>query len=172
MTAPVRQLFAQEVGRPDAEIDLARTALLVAKEQYPQIVVEQYLSRLDTLAEEVKDRLDQETAPLVVLEELLSTLFEKGGFRGNETAYYDPRNSFLNDVLDRRMGIPITLAILLLEVGWRLGLPLEGVNFPHHFLVRFRGAAVDLLIDPYNRGETRFIDEAQDLLDRFYGGLA
>ncbi|MEJ2538670.1 MAG: tetratricopeptide repeat protein, partial [Gemmatimonadota bacterium] len=68
-------------------------------------------------------------------------------------------------------GIPLTLGIVLLEVGWRLGLPLEGVNFPHHFLVRFRGEGVDLLLDPFDGGEARLEDEAQELLDRVYGGM-
>ncbi len=174
MSAPApsaRQLFKREASRPDAELDLARAALLVAREQYPQLPVELYLARLDQLAEEVRDRLDQETAPPVVLQELLATLYERHGFRGNRDAYYDPRNSFLNDVLDRRLGIPLTLGIVLLEVAWRLGLPVEGVNFPHHFLVRYRGDALDLLIDPFDGGQVRFEDQAQEFLDRVYGGM-
>ena len=173
MAAParsIRQLFADEVRRPDPEIDLARAALLIAKEEYPQISVEQYLGRLDQMAEEVKDRLADETAPLVVLHELLDLLYQRYGFRGNRDAYHDPRNSFLNDVLDRRLGIPLSLAVVLLELGWRLGLPLQGVNFPHHFLVRFRGDAFDLLIDPFDGGQIRFEDQAQEFLDRIYGG--
>jgi regulator of sirC expression with transglutaminase-like and TPR domain len=166
----VRQLFAQEARQPERDLDLARAALLVAKEQYPGLAVEQYLARLDQLAEEVKDRLADETAPLVVLEELTRTLFGRHGFRGNKEAYYDPRNSFLNDVLDRRLGIPLTLGIVMLEVGWRLCLPLQGVNFTHHFLVRFHGDAVDLLIDPFESGRARFEDQAQELLDRVSGG--
>jgi regulator of sirC expression with transglutaminase-like and TPR domain len=166
----VRQLFSDEVRRPDAEIELARAALLVAKEEYPQISVEQYLGRLDQLAEEVKDRLADETAPLIVLQELLGVLYQRHNFRGNPEAYHDPRSSFLNDVLDRRLGIPVSLAIVLLEVGWRLGLPLQGVNFPKHFLVRFRGDALDLLIDPFNGGQIRFEDQAQEFLDHVYGG--
>lgn len=174
MGAPARsarQLFAEEARRAEGDLDLARAALLIAREEYPQLPVERYLARLDQLAEEVKDRLDDETAPLVVLQELVHTLFERHGLRGNQDAYYDPRNSFLNDVLDRRLGIPLTLGIVLLEVGWRLHLPLEGVDFPHHFLVRFRGDAVDLLLDPFDGGRTRFEDEAQGLLDRVYGGM-
>lgn len=174
MTTPVRsprQLLADEVRRPDAEIHMDRAALLIAKEQYPQLSVEQYVARLDHLAEEVKDRLDQENAPPVVLQELLQTLYERRGFKGNRDAYYDPRNSYLNDVLDRGLGIPLTLGMVLLEVGWRLGLPLEGVNFPHHFLVRYRGSALDLLIDPFDGGQTHFEDQAQDFLDRVYGGM-
>lgn len=174
MTAPSpspRQEFAREVARPDAELDLARLALVIAREEYPQLPPEPYLARLDQIAEEVRDRLSDETAPLVVLEELLRVVFEKHGYQGNREAYYDPRNSFLNDVLDRRKGIPLTLGIVLLEVGWRLGLPLEGVNFPHHFLVRYSGDVVQMLIDPFESGRVRFQDEAQAFLDRVYGGM-
>lgn len=173
MGAPARsarQLFAEEVRRPDREIDLARAALLVAKEEYPQISVEQYLARLDQMAEEVRGVLGEETAPPIVLQELLALMYERLGFRGNTDAYYDPRNSFMNDVLDRRLGIPLSLGVVLLEVGWRLGLPLQGVNFPHNFLVRFHGDAVDLLIDPFDGGKVRFQDQAQEFLDRVYGG--
>ncbi len=174
VTAPARsarQLFAREVSRGEADLDLARASLLVAKEEYPQMPVEPYLGRLDQLAEEVRDRLDDETAPPVVLQELLATVYERNGFKGNREAYYDPRNSFLNDVLDRRLGIPLTLGIVILEVGWRLGLRLEGVNFPHHFLVRYRGDAFDLLVDPFDGGQVRFEDQAQEFLDRVYGGM-
>lgn len=174
MSAPAhssRALFAAEVAKPEADLSLARAALLVAREEYPQLPVELYLARLDQMAEEVKDRLADETAPLVVLQEMLDMLFQRRHFKGNREAYYDPRNSFLNDVLDRGLGIPLTLGIIVLEVGWRLGLPLEGVNFPSHFLVRFRGSAFELLIDPYDGGKVRFGDQAQELLDHVYGGM-
>jgi len=174
MSAPAphpRRLFAKEVARPDAELNMARAALLVAQEEYPQIPVELYLARLDQMAEEVKDRLSDETAPMVVLDELMEMLFRRRRFRGNREAYYDPRNSFLNDVLDRGVGIPLTLGMILLEVGWRLGLPLEGVNFPSHFLVRYRGDALNLLLDPFDDGKVRFEDQAQELLDQVYGGM-
>jgi regulator of sirC expression with transglutaminase-like and TPR domain len=151
-------------------MDLAKGALLIAKEEYPQLPVDQYLGRLDQLAEKVRDRLDDETAPLVVLGELIETLYREEHFKGNKDAYYDPRNSFLNDVLDRGLGIPLTLGMVLLEVGWRLDLPLEGVNFPNHFLVRFQGAAMNLLIDPFDGGQLRFEDQAQELLDQAFGG--
>jgi regulator of sirC expression with transglutaminase-like and TPR domain len=174
VTAPARsprQQFVNELRRTEGEIDLARAALLIACEQYPQLPIDVYLGRLDNLAERVLERLEGETAPTLVLQELVATLFEREQFRGNRDAYYDPRNSFLNDVLDRRLGIPLTLGIVMLEVGWRLGLDLEGVNFPHHFLVRFRGESLSLLIDAYDGGEMRFEDQAQELLDRVYGGM-
>ena len=102
---------------------------------------------------------------------MIDTLYVRRKMRGNTQAYYDPRNSFLNDVLDRGVGIPLTLGIVILEVGWRLGLPVEGVNFPGHFLVRFAGSEVRLLIDAFDKGKIRFEDEAQQLLDQGYGGM-
>ncbi len=167
----LRQRFLDEVSQGDDQINLAKAALMVAREEYPQLPEERYLGQLDVLAEETRDRLDDENAHLVILQELLGTLYNRHEFRGNREAYYDPRNSFLNDVIDGRLGIPLTLGMVVLEVGWRLGLPLEGVNFPGHFLVRFKGDAIDLLIDPYDGGAVRFEDEAQELLDRVYGGM-
>ncbi len=152
-------------------MDLARAALLVAQEEYPQLSVDLYLARLDQVAEEVKDRLANETAPLVVLDEVIRTLYGRRKFSGNRDAYHDPRNSFLNDVLDRGTGIPLTLGIVLLEIGWRLGLPLDGVNFPQNFLVRYSGSQIRLLIDPFDEGKVRFEDQAQELLDKWYGGV-
>lgn len=169
-TSPASRL-AEMVGRPEPDIDLAEGALLIAAEEYPQLQIAPYLRRLDLLAERVKDRLAGETAPTVVLEELCGILFQSEGFKGNAEAYHDPRNSFLNDVLDRRLGIPITLGIVTLEVGWRVGLPLEGINFPGHFLVRYNGEVAKLLVDPFEEGRIRWQDEAQSLLDRVYGGM-
>lgn len=173
MSAPAhsaRGRFAAALAQPDEVIDLSEVALLVAAEEYPQLAPEAYQRRLDLLAERAHDRLSNERAPLVVLQELTRVLFQDEGLRGNAAAYYDPRNSFLNDVLDRKLGIPITLGVVLLEVGRRLGLPLEGVGFPGHFLVRYRGEAISLLIDPYDAGRIRFEDQAQELLDRVHGG--
>jgi regulator of sirC expression with transglutaminase-like and TPR domain len=165
-----RSRFAAEVSRAEPELNLARATLLIAAEEYPQLTPEPYLRRLDELAERVRDRDCDERAPVVVLQDVSRVLFEEEGFRGNSEDYYDPRNSFLNDVMDRRIGIPITLSVIYLEVGWRLGLPLHGVNFPGHFLVRYEGEALQLLVDPFQRGLVRFEDEAQDLLDHVYGG--
>ena len=168
MSAPAwssRHEFAREVDRPEEEMNLARAALLVAREEYLQLPVDRYLVRLDVLAEEARDRLGVETAPPVVLAEAIRHLFLARKLRGNRGHYHDPRNSFLNDVLDRGLGIPLTLAIVLLEVGWRLGLAVEGVNFPGHFLVRYRGEAVPFLIDPFHGGMIRSREEVQQILD-------
>ena len=170
-TSSARSRFAAAVSQPDERIDLGEAALLIAAQEYPQLALDPYLRRLDVLAERVNDRLANETAPPVVLGELTRVLFQEEGLRGNDGAYYDPRNSFLNDVLDRKLGIPITLGVVVLEVGRRLGLPLEGLGFPGHFIVRYRGEAVSLLIDPFDKGRIRFEDQAQELLDRVYGGM-
>lgn len=166
-----RSRFAALAGADEAGLDLATGALLIAAEEYPQLPLALYLHRLDVLAERVRDRLGDESAPLVVLQELSYTIFEDEGFRGNADAYYDARNSFLNDVLDRRLGIPISLGIVYLEVGSRLGLPLVGISFPGHFLLCYKGEALRVLIDPFEAGRIRFEDEAQTLLDRIYGGM-
>ena len=174
MDVPVsflRARLGELLKRSERDFELGRAALYIAQEEYPQLPVEQYMLRLEGLAEAVKDRLDDETAPPIVLGEVIHTLFEREGLRPNKESYYDPRNSFLNDVLDRRLGIPLTLGIILLEVGWRLDLPLEGVSFPGHFLVRYRGAAEHLLIDPFDRGRIRFENQAQEVLDKEYGGM-
>jgi len=174
VTAPAvapRRAFVREVDQASERVDLAGAALLIAKEEYPQLSIERHLGRLDQLAEEVRDRIGNEGAPLIVFQELLHTLYQRNGFRGNREAYYDPRNSLLSDVLDQRKGIPLTLGIIVLEVGWRLGLPLEGVNFPGHFLVRFPGTTIRLLVDPFDTGRIWFEDQAQELLDRVYGGM-
>lgn len=170
-TQSVRSRFSAMMEQPDSQLDLAAAALLIAAEEYPQLPLAPYLHRLDLLAERVRDRLGQETAPPLLLQELGRVLFEEERFRGNAEAYYDPRNSFLNDVLDRGVGIPISLSLVYLEVGWRLDLPLSGLSFPGHFLVRYEGEVVRLLIDPFDGGRVRFEDQAQELLDRVYGGL-
>ncbi|HSH46827.1 MAG TPA: transglutaminase-like domain-containing protein [Longimicrobiales bacterium] len=171
MAPGVRTRLAELAGLPDSQVDLAAGALLIAGEEYPHLALAPYLRRLDVLAERVRDRLAGETAPLIVLQELCRVLFQEEGFRGNADAYYDPRNSFLNDVLDRRLGIPITLGIVMLEVGWRVDLPLSGINFPGHFLVRYDGQLVRLLVDPFDGGRVRWEDQGQELLDRVYGGM-
>jgi regulator of sirC expression with transglutaminase-like and TPR domain len=163
--------LAEAVQKSERDLELGRAVLFIAQEEYPQLPVERYMMRFDALAEAAKDRLDNETAAPVVLRELIHTLYEREGFRGNTESYHDPRNSLLNDVLDRRLGIPMTLGIVMLEVGWRLDLPLEGVNFPGRFLVRYKGATEHLLVDPFDGGRIRFEDEAQELLDKVYGGM-
>lgn len=142
--------FDHMVGVPDEEIDLARAALLIAATEYPGLSVERELFRIDEIAEGIAPRMDDDT-PLYQLNTLSEYLFDELKFAGNHTNYYDPRNSFLNDVIERRVGIPITLSLLYIEVGKRLGVPLLGIGMPGHFIVRHRDES-DVFVDPFHGG--------------------
>ena len=143
--------FADVLRSEDEDIDLARAALLIASTEYPGLAVERELYRLWALADGVAYRFADEDDPLYHVNTLSEYLFDEIQFRGNHDDYYDPRNSYLNDVLDRKLGIPITLSLVYLEVGQRAGLPLVGVGMPGHFLVRHLDVP-DLVIDPFNGG--------------------
>src|SRR5881396_1404068 len=144
--------------------DLARAALAIARIAYPDLDPAPYLRQLDDLAAAVRPRLYPQASPEAAVTELAGYLFGECGFRGNQEEYYDPRNSYLNDVLERRTGIPISLSVLLIETGVRLGLGIEGVAFPGHFLVRVAGSRGPLLLDPFYGG--RPIGE-RELLARY-----
>jgi regulator of sirC expression with transglutaminase-like and TPR domain len=149
--AQVREAFALEVGLPEPALNLARAALLIAAEEYPGLNISYYIRYLSDLAALVRPQLrDGRTEENLAA--LSHILFEQEGFSGDILSYYDPRNSFLNDVIERRVGIPITLSIIYLEVGWRLGLPLAGVSLPGHFLVRCDDVAGPYFIDPFSGG--------------------
>jgi regulator of sirC expression with transglutaminase-like and TPR domain len=152
---PARSHFASLIARP--VIPLAEAALAIAGEEYRGLDIGAHLRTIDGLGSRVAARLLPPPRPaLQVLAALKSVLFEEERFRGNEAEYYDPRNSFLNEVLGRKLGIPITLCLLYIEVAGRAGLPLQGVGFPGHFLVRCpagEGMAEDLFVDPFNGGD-------------------
>jgi regulator of sirC expression with transglutaminase-like and TPR domain len=149
-------LFAHLLRKPNKELDLERAALLIAEAEYPGLDIARYVSQLDQLGAEARLRLLQNgvrpaSAPVsVVLTTVLHLLYKDLGFRGNVADYYDPRNSFLNSVLERRTGIPLTLGLVLIAVAKRAGLRLHGVSFPGHFLVRALGDnGAPLFIDPF-----------------------
>jgi regulator of sirC expression with transglutaminase-like and TPR domain len=149
-------LFTHLLRKPDKELDLEKAALLIAEDEHPGLDIAQCVAQLDALGAEARLRILRSgfrpgKAPAsVALTAVLSLLYRDEGFRGNVLDYYDPRNSFLNDVLERRTGIPITLAIVLIGVARRAGLRLEGVSFPGHFLVRATSeAGMHLFVDPF-----------------------
>jgi regulator of sirC expression with transglutaminase-like and TPR domain len=156
---PQAERFRNIVAGPDENINLAMAALLIAAEEYPGLDVELYLARIGQLAGSLKQRLRADISPADKIILLNRYLFGELGFRGNFENYYDPRNSFLNDVIDRKLGIPLTLAIIYIEIGRRIGLPLQGVSFPGHFLVKctLRDGAV--ILDPYARGASLGFDD-------------
>lgn len=152
--------FDRMVGVPDEEIDLARAALLIAATEYPGLSIERELFRIDEIAEGIAPRMDDDT-PLYQLNALSEYLFDELKFAGNHTNYHDPRNSFLNDVIERRVGIPITLSLLYIEVGKRLGVPLLGIGMPGHFIVRHRDES-DVFVDPFHGGILLSEDECAE----------
>lgn len=167
---PCRLVFARLVSRPESAIDLAEAALLIAKEEYPGLEVDHYLSHLDAMAAEVRARIGCVEDPHRLIASLSNYLFQEQGFHGNTDDYYDPRNSFLNDVLDRRTGIPITLSTVYIELGRRLGVRLVGVGMPGHFLVKYAGPDEEIVIDPFHQGTIVSPAECQRILDRIYDG--
>jgi regulator of sirC expression with transglutaminase-like and TPR domain len=144
----------------DDSIPLLRAALLVAQDEYPALDPSEYEAGFDRLASTLGSRMQGIVDPSEQLGELNRFLFREQGFAGNHNDYYDPRNCYINDVLDRRLGIPITLAVVQIELARRVGVPLEGVSFPGHFLVRLPVDEGLVVLDPYHHG--RSID-AQEL---------
>src|SRR5262249_20154027 len=160
--------LAELVSRPDGRIDLGRAALSIAHWQYPSLDADAYLERLDGLARSV-DGARRSTDELGRLHRLRDDLFVEQGFAGNRDDYYDPRNSFLNDVLDRRQGIPITLSLVLIEVGKRLGLAVEGIGLPGHFIAGARLEDSQIFLDPFNGGALLTPESCEELVGRVVG---
>jgi regulator of sirC expression with transglutaminase-like and TPR domain len=160
------------MAMPGEQWNLAEAAPVVACDEYPQLDVAACLQRIDDLAAVFRRRLRADIALREKLMLLNHYLFEELAFAGNKDDYYDPRNSYLNDVLERRVGIPITLSVLFIEVGRRVGLPLSGVSFPGHFLVKcaLRDGAV--ILDAYAKGATLGIRDLQKRLRVLSGGMA
>lgn len=153
MPNAAREAFLEIVRHPDERLDLAAAALLIAKEEYPGLDLPLYAARLDALAARARPRVESLAGnPFAVIDAINTCLFEEEGLRGNLEDYYDPRNSFLNDVLDRKRGIPITLSVIYMEVAARLGFAIQGVGFPGHFLVRHAAGGRSILIDPFAAG--------------------
>ena len=149
-------------------VPLARGALLIAKEEYPDLNVDHYVDRLSELAREAEPIVSAGNDTVEKVQLLSHFLFEQKGFEGNRDAFSDPRNSFLNDVIERRLGIPITLSVIYLEVGRRLGLNLYGVSFPTHFLVKAVDERGELLIDPFSGGIILTLEQVKAKLTEIY----
>ena len=159
--------FARYVSRPAEEIRLDEAALLLARTEYPALDLSAQLARLDALAARAK--CDPRQPPHDNIASLNRLLFEEENFAGNDEDYDDPRNSYLNDVLDRKMGIPITLALVYQEVARRCGLPVVGVGFPGHFLAKYLAPTGEILLDPYHRGVIVTHQDCEEKLKAQFG---
>jgi regulator of sirC expression with transglutaminase-like and TPR domain len=154
--------FAELVTRD--EFDLARACFMIAQDAYPALDIDHELARLDALAATIRARVAADAFAEQKVVALNHYLFGELGFAGNTESYYDPRNSYLNDVIERRVGIPITLSVLYMEIGRRIGLPLQGVSFPGHFLVKLRVRRGQLVLDPFAGGEPLGESDLRDRL--------
>jgi len=156
---PHAERFGRVISVPDEKINLAEAALLIAAEEYRGLDVDAYLARFDAMAATLKGRLRADISPADTIIALNRFLYDEIGFTASAADYYDPRNSFLNEVLDRKRGIPISLAVVYLEVGRRIGLPLQGVSFPAHFLVKCQLREGTVVLDPYAKGVSLSLDD-------------
>ena len=160
----------QIVSGPDEDISLAEAALLIAGHGYPDLNVAAYLSRIEELAYMLRLRIDEDDSISERISALNQFLFGELGFAPASDDYYDPRNSFLNEVLERRTGIPITLSVIYMELGRKVGLPLQGVSFPGHFLVKCAVPEGAVVLDPYSGGISLGLPDLQKRLREVQGG--
>ena len=150
--------------------NLARGALLLSLEEYPQLDVEDSLLRLDELAHRVAGRASSGEPPVFRLGHLHAEMFDEDEYRGDTTSYYDPRNAYLSDVIERKAGIPITLSIIFLHVAAKIGLHAYGVGLPGHYLVKVQFELNELYVDPFSQGATLTVADIGELLRQLSGG--
>ncbi len=164
---PDLRAWADLLRTLDPDIDLALGALTIARLEHPDLIAGHHLKRLDDLAERSGARGIAD--PLRALHRLREFLFDEEGFRGNADDYYEPANSCLNEVLERKVGIPITLSVLMIEVALRVGLRVQGIGLPGHFVVSAAVGSESVLLDPFDGGTVLTQETATDLASRALG---
>jgi regulator of sirC expression with transglutaminase-like and TPR domain len=167
MTNPLAR-FRTEIDRADREINLSKAALYIAQLEYPDLDIDRYLGILTVMAEEVAQRLPTSRYPLKVIQTINQYLYTDLNFCGNDDDYYNPKNSFLNDVIDRQTGIPITLALVYLEIAKQINFPMVGIGMPGHFLIRPNFEDSEIFVDAFDRGEILFVEDCRQKLINIY----
>lgn len=157
-------------GLDDASLPLLDTALLIARDEYPGLDAGHYDALVSGHVESLRESVDAIAHSALKMQAINRHLFDELGYAGDHDEYYDPRNSYLNQVLERRLGNPISLALVQMEVSRRLGIPLDGVSFPGHFLVRLPVDDGVLVMDPFNRGRPLGVDELRERAQPHLGG--
>jgi regulator of sirC expression with transglutaminase-like and TPR domain len=169
---PARARFRALIRQPESRLNLAEAALCIAWEDQGEGQPARWLRELDGLAEQARSRTAGLVEPHEVIRALNSYLFGECAFQGNTWEYNDPANSFLDRVLQTRAGLPITLSVVYLEIGWRLGLPVAGMALPGHFLVRFGIGSGSIFIDPFDRGRLWSQEQCEAQIVTFYGDVS
>jgi regulator of sirC expression with transglutaminase-like and TPR domain len=154
----------------DDELPLLDTALLIARDEYPELDPGESRAAVDDYVRMLKPKLDADLDLPSRLTAINHFLFEEMGYAGNHSQYDDPRNSYVNQVIERKLGIPISLAVIQIELTRRLGLPLDGVSFPGHFLVRLPVDDGILVLDPFNKGRPVSAEELKERASPHLGG--
>jgi regulator of sirC expression with transglutaminase-like and TPR domain len=165
-----RRIFSELAAIDEDFFPLDRAALAIGLDAYPDLDIDRYLKRLDILAGRTEVLAGQERSAHNMIQSLNEVLFVQEGLRGNNEDYYDPRNSFLNEVLDRKTGIPISLSVIYMEVARRLDFPVQGVGLPGHFILKCSSADRELYIDAFDQGKILSMKDCQEFLDRNYEG--
>jgi regulator of sirC expression with transglutaminase-like and TPR domain len=168
--AEARRQFREYAAGEITNENLARGALLIALEDYPRIDVDGYLDELDGLAARVEQRCVAGEPPIFRLGHLHAEMFDVDHYTGNNTNYYDPRNAYLNEVIDRKIGLPITLSVIFLHVALRLGLNAAGVGLPGHYVVKVHFELNEVYVDPFNDGTTLTVPEIAEVVKHMGGG--
>ena len=162
------QEFQDEINKDNSQINLAKGALLISKIEYKDLDINEYLKILDYMGEEVKDYLPSSSYPLKIIQGINKYLFENLQFTGNLENYYDIRNSFLNDVITRCTGIPITLSLIYLEIAKRINFPMFPISMPGHFLIKPDFENAEIFVDTFNKGEILFPQDCEERLRQVY----
>jgi len=169
-TIKARQSFLEIAALHEDAFSLDRASLVMGLEEYPDLDIRAYLRRLDTFAARAQVLAGEDHAPVNIIEAINEVLFVQEGLRGNDEDYYDPRNSYINEVMDRKLGIPITLSVIYMEVAKRIDFLIRGVGFPGHFLIKHVANDRDIVIDAFNLGRILTPNDCQELLDKIYNG--
>src|SRR5664279_525606 len=161
--APTALEYFASLVADDASLPVVEAALSIAQDDYPALDCQSVRAEIDGLAARLKSRIAGDAAPMQRLRLLNRFFFQELGFAGNVNDYYDPRNSYVHTVLETRRGIPITLALIYIELATQSGLDAHGVSFPGHFLARLRMPQGDIVIDPFT-GQSMSRDALDALL--------
>jgi regulator of sirC expression with transglutaminase-like and TPR domain len=168
--AEARRQFVEFAAGEIGVGDLARGALLIALEEYPRLDVDHYLGELAALAERVRRRGTPFDPPVFRLGYLHAEMFDVDGYHGDAAGYYEPRNAYLNEVIDRKVGLPILLSIVFLDVATRVGLNAAGVGLPGHFIVKVQFELNEIFVDPFHDGATLTMGEIATMISGMSGG--
>lgn len=161
--------FFYFADQPDSEVGLAMGALLIAQSEYPEVDIDNYIHKLDEMAEEVRERISEINLPHEQIAEYNRYFFHENRFRREVIGFYDPANNYLNDVIDRKTGIDVTLYILYIEIGRKAGLPLSAINLPSYCVVRYKFKHFDIFLDLGDEGNIMSEEVFQEKLELVFG---